>query len=149
MRIAFGCDHGGFPLKSILIEAVQDTGHKVLDLGTNSADPVDYPDIALAVGQAILEGRAERGILICGSGVGACITANKIHGIYAAVCHDNYSAHQGVEHDNMNVICLGARIIGPALAREVVGSFLGANFQMEERHMRRVEKMHKVESANL
>jgi RpiB/LacA/LacB family sugar-phosphate isomerase len=146
MRIVVGCDHAGFPLKQIIIQAVQAAGHEVVDVGTNTPAPIDYPDITLAVGRAILEGRAERGIMLCGSGIGACITANKIHGIYASVCHDTYSAHQGVEHDTMNVLCLGARIIGPEIASELVHSFVQASFQPEERHVRRVGKMHKVEA---
>ena len=148
MRIAIACDHGGFILKNIIIDAVSSAGHTVLDLGTDSTVSVDYPDYALKIGEAITNGQAERGILICGSGVGACIAANKIKGIYAAVCHDTYSAHQGVEHDNMNVLCLGARIIGPELAKELALAFLSAQFSNQERHVRRVSKIYKIEQSN-
>jgi ribose 5-phosphate isomerase B len=120
----------------------------VIDLGTDSTTSVDYPDYAEKIGEVITSGQAERGILICGSGVGACIAANKIKGIYAAICHDTYSAHQGVEHDNMNVLCLGARIIGPELAKELVTAFLSARFSNEERHVRRVNKIYKIEQNN-
>ncbi len=145
MRIAVACDHAGFPLKNCVLEAVTAAGHEYLDLGTDSAAPVDYPDFALKVGQAILSGQAERGILLCGSGVGASIAANKIKGIYAGVCHDSYSAHQGVEHDHMNVLCLGPRIIGPELMKELVTNFLGAQYSSEERHLRRISKVRKIE----
>ena len=128
MKIAFACDHGGYPLKKIIIDCITASGHSVIDLGTDSTASVDYPDYAEKLGVAITRGEAERGILICGSGVGASIAANKIKGIYAAVCHDTYSAHQGVEHDNMNVLCLGARVIGPELAKELVDAFLNAKF---------------------
>ncbi|MBN1439606.1 MAG: ribose 5-phosphate isomerase B [Anaerolineales bacterium] len=148
MKVALGCDHAGFPLKSIVLETIRQSGHQVLDVGTNSPEPVDYPDIAERVGRAIAEKRAQRGILLCGSGVGACIAANKIPGIYAGVCHDSYSAHQGVEHDDMNVLCLGARIIGPEPARELTCAYLSARFSKEERHRRRVEKIRRIESAN-
>lgn len=145
MRVAIACDHGGFPLKSVIIEAVQEGGHVPLDLGAFDAVSSDYPDFALKIGQAILNHQAERGILICGSGVGACVAANKIRGIYAGMCHDTYSAHQGVEHDDMNVLCLGARVIGAELARELVHAFLNAQFSGEERHRRRVAKVHQIE----
>lgn len=141
MRIAVACDHAGFPLKEDVIREVARNGHQVIDLGTDSQAPVDYPDFAAKLGQAILEGAAERGILICGSGIGACIAANKITGIYAGLCHDEYSAGQGVEHDNMNVLCLGARVIGPALVPGLVKAFLGAQFSTEERHRRRFGKI--------
>lgn len=149
MRIAIGCDHAGFPLKETIAAAVKSAGHEPLDLGTYNTDRVDYPDYAKKVAQAILEGRAERGILLCGSGVGVCIAANKIKGIYAGVCHDTYSAHQSVEHDDMNVLCLGARIIGPEAAAEVVRAFLGATFSNEERHKRRVGLIRAIEAGNL
>jgi ribose 5-phosphate isomerase B len=149
MRIAIASDHGGFALKSAVIDAVRAAGHEVLDLGTDSAAPSDYPDFAVKIGEAIQKGDAERGILICGSGVGACIAANKIKGIYASVCHDTYSAHQGVEHDDMNVLCLGARIVGAALAEELVNAFLAARFSREERHMRRTGKIKSIEQGNL
>lgn len=147
MRIALATDHGGFPLKKLLVEEVECLGHEVLDLGTDSMESVDYPDFAEKIGRAITSQQAERGILVCGSGVGASIAANKIKGIYAAVCHDTYSAHQGVEHDNMNVLCIGARVIGPALARELVRAFLSAQFSShEERHVRRVNKIYSLEN---
>lgn len=150
MKIAVACDHGGFPIKETVIETVKAAGHDPLDLGTDSSDPVDYPDFAIKLGASIQDGQAERGILICGSGVGASIAANKIKGIYASVCHDTYSAHQGVEHDNMNVLCLGARIIGDQLAVELVQAFLGAqywgNLPGKERHARRVDKVHAIEN---
>lgn len=141
MIIAVACDHAGFPQKETVIEAVRLAGHDVLDLGTYDAHSVDYPDYAEKLGRAIQAGKAERGILLCGSGVGACIAVNKMTGIYAGVCHDIYSAHQGVEHDNMNVLCLGARIIGPELVKELSLAFLQARYTAEERHQRRHEKV--------
>ncbi len=147
MRVAVAADHAGFPLKATVIEAVRAAGHEPLDLGVNSPDPVDYPDYAEKLGRAILSGQAERGVLVCGSGVGACIAANKLDGIYAGLCHDTYSARQGVEHDNMNVLCLGARVIGPALAPELVSAFLSAQFSTEERHRRRVGKIRRLEAT--
>ena len=153
MRIAVACDHAGFPLKKVLIEAVRAAGDEPLDLGTQDATPVDYPDLAEKLSRTLLAGEVDRGILVCGSGVGACIAANKIRGIYAGVCHDSYSAHQAVEHDNMNVLCLGARVIGPELAREIVISFLQAHFlgdqPGEERHARRLAKVHRIERGEL
>lgn len=150
MKIALACDHGGFPLKDLVAETVRRLGHEVLDLGTDSAEAVDYPDYAEKVGRVLQSGQAERGILLCGSGVGACIAANKMRGVYAGVCHDTYSAHQGVEHDDMNVLCMGARIIGPELAREIVTAFLNARFlgndPGQERHARRVAKVRRLES---
>ena len=150
MIIAVGCDHGGFPLKGAVLDAIQRAGHEPLDFGTDSPAPVDYPDFVEKVGLAIQRGDAQRGVLVCGSGVGACIAANKMHGVYASVCHDTYSAHQGVEHDDMNVLCLGARILGDELAREIVGAFLSARFMGndpgEDRHARRVGKVRKIES---
>ncbi len=128
------------------MEVVQTAGHVPVDLGTDSAASVDYPDFAEKLGRLIQEGGAERGILICGSGVGASIASNKLKGIYAAVCHDTYTAHQGVEHDDMNVLCLGARVIGPELARELILAFLAATFSTEERHRRRVAKVHAIEA---
>lgn len=145
MKIAIAADHGGFPLKQTLIDTIRTVGHEPLDLGTYSPDPVDYPDYAKKIGEAILSGQAERGVLLCGSGVGACIAANKISGIYAGLCHDTYSAHQGVEHDDMNVLCLGARIIGPEVAKELVEAFLSAKFTAEERHVRRTGKVKEME----
>jgi len=141
MRIAIGCDHAGFPLKQTVIQSIEAAGHEAIDLGTYSTEPVDYPDYAERVAAAILSGRADRGVLCCGSGVGACVAANKVHGIRAGVCHDVYSAHQGVEHDSMNVLCLGARIIGTAVADEIVRSYVGAEFTGEERHRRRLAKI--------
>jgi ribose 5-phosphate isomerase B len=147
MKIALASDHGGYLLKNIIKDCVTASGHSVIDLGTDSTASVDYPDYAEKLGVAITRGEAERGVLICGSGVGASIAANKIKGIYAAVCHDTYSAHQGVEHDNMNVLCLGARVIGPELAKELVDAFLNAKFSNVERHVRRVNKVYKIEKA--
>lgn len=150
MKVAVACDHAGFPLKQTVLEAVRAAGHEPLDLGTHSTEPVDYPDYAEKAARAILSGEAARAIVLCGSAVGANIAANKIKGIYAGICHDTYSAHQGVEHDNMNVLCLGARIIGPEPAREIVAAFLGARFvgndPGQERHLRRVGKIRKLES---
>jgi RpiB/LacA/LacB family sugar-phosphate isomerase len=145
MRIAVGADHAGFDLKQILVAYLRHRGHEVIDAGTNNDDPVDYPDYAEAVSKVLLDGRAERGVLICGSGVGASVSANKIPGIRAAVCHDTYSARQGVEHDDMNILVLGARVIGIELARELVDNFLGAKFTGEERHLRRLEKIKALE----
>ncbi len=141
MRIVMGSDHAGFALKEDLAATLRKEGQEVLDVGTYSSDPVDYPDYAAAVGEAIRTGKAERGILICGSGVGASVAANKIPGIRAGLCHDTYSAHQGVEHDDMNVLVLGARVVGRALAEELVHAYLPAQFTGEERHRRRVEKI--------
>lgn len=146
MRVAIACDHGGFPLKGTILAAVKEYGHEALDLGAFDETSSDYPDFAEKIGQALVSGEAERGILICGSGIGACIAANKIKGVYAGLCHDTYSAHQGVEHDDMNVLCLGARIIGPALATELVQAFVGAVFSREERHLRRVGKVRAIEA---
>ena len=149
MKIAVACDHAGFPLKDTVMNVVRAAGHEPLDLGTYSTDAVDYPDFAEKLGRAIQSGEAARGILLCGSGVGASIAANKLTGIYAGVCHDTYSAHQGVEHDDMNVLCLGARIIGVESSREIVTSFLNARFvgndAGQSRHKRRVEKVRKLE----
>jgi len=147
MKIALGCDHGGFPLKETALLVVMKAGHEILDLGTFTADPVDYPDYARAVGEAIQQGKAERGILICGSGVGACVAANKMKNIRAGLCHDTYSAHQAVEHDDINVLCLGARIIGIELAKEIIAAFLNAKFTNEERHVRRVGKVKEMENG--
>ena len=125
MKVAVGFDHAGFPLKQITLETVKNAGHEPIDMGTNSAEPVDFPDFAEKVGRAIQNGKAERGILVCGSGVGACIAANKMKGVYASICHDTYSAAQGVKHDDMNVLCLGGRVIGPELAKALILAFLG------------------------
>ena len=149
MMIAVATDHGGFPLKQQVLDVVRECGHEVLDLGTNSTDPVDYPDFAQAIGEALRQGRAERGILMCGSGVGASVAANKMVGVRAGLCHDTYSAHQGVEHDNRNVLCLGARVIGPELMADLVRAYLGAQFTGEARHMRRLAKVDAIEHSQL
>ena len=145
MKITIGSDHAGFELKKKVHTLLLELGHEVVDLGTHDTTPVDYPDFAEAVGKAVLEQRAERGIVICGSGVGASVAANKIPGIRAGLCHDTYSAHQGVEHDHMNVLVLGERVIGPALAEELVRAFVGAQWSQEERHLRRLAKVHAIE----
>lgn len=148
MQIVLGADHAGFALKKILGEHLQQRGHPVLDVGTYGPEPVDYPDFAEAVGLAILRGQAERGILICGSGVGASVAANKMAGIRAGLCHDCYSAHQGVEHDDINVLVLGARIIGMELAKDLCITFLNARFTAEERHQRRLGKILEMEKRD-
>jgi len=145
MRIALGSDHAGFELKNKLMPLVAELGHEVADVGAFDASPSDYPDFADAVGRAVLDGRADRGILICGSGVGASVSANKLPGIRAGLCHDTYSAHQGVEHDNMNVLVMGSRIIGVELAGEIVRTYLRAAYSGEERHRRRVAKIAALE----
>jgi RpiB/LacA/LacB family sugar-phosphate isomerase len=147
MRIAVGADHAGFAVKELVLETVRQAGHTPLDFGTFDDKAVDYPDFAVAVGNAVLNGDAERGILLCGSGVGVSIAANKIHGIRAGLCHDTYSAHQAVEHDNINVLCLGPRVIGPGLIPELVCSFLGASFSGGERHVRRLAKVDLIENG--
>ncbi len=148
MRIVTGADHAGFGLKQKLADYLRQSGYDVVDVGTNSEAPVDYPDFAEAVAKVILSQHAERGVLICGSGVGASVSANKIAGIRAAVCHDTYSARQGVEHDDMNVLVLGARVIGIELARELAKSFLEARFSGEARHQRRLEKIKALEKRS-
>ncbi|MFZ0634921.1 MAG: ribose 5-phosphate isomerase B [Candidatus Acidiferrales bacterium] len=145
MRLAIGADHAGFPLKQELIPFLEELGHSVLDLGTNSTEPVDYPDYAEAVGLAVRSGKADRGVLICGSGVGASVAANKLPGIRAGLAHDSYSAHQGVEHDNMNVLVLGSRVIGVELAKDLAAIYLKAEFTNEPRHRRRLEKIRVLE----
>lgn len=147
MRVVLGADHRGYQLKDLLLARLRDGGFDVIDAGTNGPDSVDYPDLAVKVAAAITGGQAERGILVCGSGVGACVAANKIDGIRAAVTHDTYSAHQGVEHDDMNVICLGAHVIGEDLAIEIVHAFLAATFVPEERYVRRLEKVKALEKG--
>ena len=149
MRLVLGSDHAGYELKQELVQFLRTVGHEVLDVGTCSTAPVDYPDYAEAVAAAVLDGRAERGVLICGSGVGACVAANKIPGIRAAICHDSYSAHQGVEHDDMNVLVLGSRVIGTELAKELVRDYLGAKFSGEARHLRRLAKVKAIEARYL
>jgi RpiB/LacA/LacB family sugar-phosphate isomerase len=148
MKVAVGADHAGFALKQELIPWLRSRDHEVTDLGTNSPEPVDYPDVAVTVAGAVLGGAAERGVLICGSGVGACVAANKLPGIRAGLCHDTYSAHQGVEHDDMNVLVLGARVIGVELARELARFFLDARFTHEARHERRLGKIKALEEAD-
>lgn len=146
MRVAIACDHAGFPLKAAVAKVIADMGHEVINLGTDTPDvPTDYPDIAQTLGKVIQLEEADRGILICGSGVGTSIAANKMRGVRAAVCHDVYSSTQGVEHNNMNVLCLGGRVIGPALAAKLVEAFLQATFSEEERFIRRLEKVKKLE----
>jgi ribose 5-phosphate isomerase B len=151
MKVAIGFDHAGFPLKQVTLDAVRNAGHEPIDLGTNSADPVDFPDYAEKVGRAIQNGEAERGILVCGSGIGACIAANKMKGVYASICHDTYSAAQGVLHDDMNVLCLGGRVVGPELVKALISAFLNAEYLGDkaggERLARRVEKIHKIEEV--
>jgi RpiB/LacA/LacB family sugar-phosphate isomerase len=146
MRIAIASDHAGFPLKAELVTFVRELKHEAIDLGCHGTEPVDYPVYAEAVGLAIQKGQADRGILVCGSGVGASVAANKMRGIRCAVCHDVYSAHQGVEHDDMNVLALGARIIGSMLARDLVHAFLDARFTGEERHRRRLAEVKDIET---
>ena len=149
LKVAVGADHGGFDLKNELADRLRDE-YEVLDLGAQVFDAGDdYPDFAWAVAQAVASGQAERGILICGSGVGACMAANKVPGVRACICHDTYSAHQGVEHDDMNLLCLGARVIGVALAEELVKAFLNASFSGEERHQRRLKKVLAIERQAL
>ena len=149
MKVAVGFDHAGFPLKKTVLEAIRDAGHEPMDLGTDSAEPVDFPDYSVKVGQAVQRGEAERGILVCGSGVGACIAANKLKGIFASICHDTYSAAQGVQHDDMNVLCLGGRVVGPELVSALIKAFLDAHYIGDdpggERLARRVAKIRKLE----
>lgn len=149
MRIAVASDHAGFEMKKGLVLILEKMGHEGIDLGTDHPDPVDYPDYAEAIGRAILQRQADRGILICGSGVGASVAANKIRGIRAGLCHDTYSAHQGVEHDDINVLVLGSRVIGFELATELVRAFLGAGFTGEERHRRRLSKVQALEGKSV
>jgi ribose 5-phosphate isomerase B len=146
MRVALAADHAGLELKDLLREHLRARGVEVLDLGTNDPAPSDYPDHAEAVGTALRDGRADRGIVVCGSGAGVAAAANKLPGIRAAVCHDHYSAHQGVEHDDVNVLALGARVVGPALAVELAEAFLAARFSGEERHVRRLAKLRALEA---
>jgi RpiB/LacA/LacB family sugar-phosphate isomerase len=149
MRVAIGADHAGFELKRDLAAAIALQDHEVIDLGTHSAAPVDYPDIADAIASAIRNGQADRGIIICGSGAGVAMAASKFPGVRASVCHDGYSARQAVEHDDMNVLCLGARVIGSAVARLLVETFLAASFSNDERHMRRLAKVDAIEARFL
>ena len=148
MRIAIGSDHAGFHLKESLLGVLRDDGHEVVDVGTDTDQAVDYPDFTEAVAVAVRGHEVDRGVMICGSGVGASVAANKVQGIRAAVCHDTYSAHQGVEHDDMNVLVLGARIVGVSLATELVDAFLGATFSGDERHLRRMAKVARLEARD-
>src|SRR5437899_6542154 len=147
MKIAVAADHGGYPLKARIIRDLTESGNEVSDLGTHSPDPVDYPDYARAVAEAVLAGRAERAILLCGSGAGACVAANKFRGIRAATCHDVFSAHQAVEDDDVNVMCLGARVVGPELAVDLVRTYVRARFSGAERHRRMLEKIKGFEAG--
>jgi ribose 5-phosphate isomerase B len=146
MKIAAAFDHAGFPLKGLVIDTLTDLGHEVTDLGTNSTEPVDYPDIALAAARAVIDGEVERAVIVCGSGAGVAVAACKVPGIRAACVHDTYTGHQCVEHDDCNVLCLGARVIGPALAADVIRAFAGASFTGEDRHVRRLGKIAAIES---
>ncbi len=146
MKVAIGCDHAGFILKELALQTVRGLGHEPIDLGTNSTEPVDYPDYAEKVGRAIQQGEAQRGLLICGSGVGAAMAACKMNGVRAGVCHDTYSARQSVEHDDVNVLALGARVIGEETARELIRAFLSAKFSGEERYVRRLAKIEALEA---
>lgn len=146
MKVAIAADHAGFDLKETVKALLSDLKHDILDLGTHSIDPVDYPDFAEAIGLVVREAKADRGILICGSGVGASVAANKIPGVRAGLCHDHYSAHQGVEHDDMNVLVLGGRVIGESVAMELVRAFLGARYTGEDRHERRLRKVKAIEA---
>lgn len=146
MRIAVGSDHAGYPMKEHIASWLAESGHAVYDLGTHSADPVDYPDYAAAVAQAVLDGRADRGVIICGSGAGASIAANKFTGIRAGVAHDSYTAHQMVEHDDANILCLGSRVVGQALAEDLIKTFVEARFSREDRHVRRLDKIRALEA---
>ena len=145
MKLVIGADHAGFPLKGPVVALLKSWGHTVADMGTHSTDPVDFPDIAKKVCGEVLAGRAERGILVCGTGVGACIAGNKVRGIRAALCHDTYSAHQCVEHDNVNLLCMGAWIVGPKVAEEILASYLNATFSTDEDFRRRVRKLEEME----
>ena len=147
MKVALGCDHAGYPLKAEIRQIIEERGHEVVDMGANSTDPVDYPDYAEAVGNAVLDKQADRGIMICGSGIGASMAANKMAGIRASLSHAVYTAAQCVEHDDANVLCLGARVIGAEVAKLVVRAFLDAEFTAEERHLRRVAKITAIEQS--
>ena len=153
MRIAIGTDHGGFPIKAAVIDAIREAGHKLVDFGTDSEDSVDYPDYVEKVGKEIQSGKADKGILLCGSGVGVCIAANKMIGVYASICHDMYTARQAVEHDNINVLCLGGRVVAPEQAMDLVKEFLIARFEGDdpggERHLRRIDKVKKIEKGGI
>ncbi len=146
MKISFACDHGGFPIRNAVIAAIRDGNHELLDFGIDRDESVDYPDFVSKAAYAVKNGLADRAIVCCGSGIGACITANKIKGVYASVCHDTYSARQGVEHDKMNVLCLGGRVVGTEVAYELTTAFLNATFSAQERHLRRFNKMIEIEN---
>jgi ribose 5-phosphate isomerase B len=146
MKVVIGSDHAGFQLKNAMGDVLRSMGNEVLDVGAFNENPSDYPDFAEAVGRAVLDGKAERGVLICGSGVGASVAANKLPGIRAGMCHDTYSAHQGIEHDDINVLVLGSRVIGTALAHDLVKAFMSAKFSNEERHVRRLGKVKALEA---
>ena len=146
MKVVIGSDHAGFQLKNKMGDLLRSMGNEVLDVGAFNENPSDYPDFAEAVGKAVLDGKAERGVLICGSGVGASVAANKLPGIRAGMCHDTYSAHQGVEHDDINVLVLGERVVGVELAKDLVRAFMGAKFTNEERHVRRLGKVKAIEA---
>lgn len=148
MKIACAFDHAGFPLREAVLDAVATSGHEPIDMGVHSPEPVDYPDVARKVGRAVATGVADRGVLVCGSGAGVSVAASKINGVRAATIHDEYTAHQAVEHDDVNVLCLGARVIGEELARELVERFLAAEVSNEERHVRRREKIAQLEAEN-
>lgn len=145
MKIVIGSDHAGFRLKNAMSDVIRSLGHSVMDVGAFNENPSDYPDFAEAVGRAVLDGRAERGVLVCGSGIGASVAANKLIGIRAGICHDTYSGHQGVEHDNMNVLVMGSRVVGEKVAEDIVRAYLVANFTNEERHVRRLAKVQALE----
>ena len=145
MKLVIGADHAGFPLKAPVVALLKSWGHTVTDMGTHSTDPVDFPDVAKKVCGEVLAGRAERGILVCGTGVGACIAGNKVRGIRAALCHDTYSAHQCVEHDNVNLLCMGAWIVGPKVVEEILAAYLNATFSTDEDFRRRVRKLEEME----
>jgi ribose 5-phosphate isomerase B len=145
MRIACAFDHAGFPLKPVVLETLREAGHEAIDLGTHSTDPVDYPDVARIAADAVLDGRAERAVVVCGSGAGVAVAACKVPGIRAATAHDTYTGHQAVEHDDVNVLCLGARVIGPAYAAEIIAAYAAARFSGDERHRRRLAKIQAIE----
>lgn len=145
MKVACAFDHAGFPLKALVLDTVSALGHEPLDLGTNSSDPVDYPDIARAAADAVRDGRADRAVVVCGSGAGVAVAACKFPGIRAVVAHDTYTAHQSVEHDDCNILCLGGRVIGPALAADIIRAYLAASFTGEDRHKRRLAKIDGIE----
>ena len=149
MRVACAFDHAGVPLREAIFETLAAAGHEALDLGTDTPEPVDYPDKALAVARAVTGGEADRGVIVCGSGAGVSVAASKVPGVRAATVHDTYTAHQAVEHDDLNVLCLGARVIGPALAADIVGAFAVADFSAEERHRRRLAKVEAIERDGL